>query len=167
MNKSEKSKNPNSFEKLPRSKRPAEAYDGSQSPEEIGQKSKLESVRQAEEKERKFAIREGLYKDENAPDHVNCFGYVFYKLGLDPEEAGLGSDIEKYLETVQSIEEADAIAFRSLADRTIHHMTYVGPNSTISDKGNVGWSTEKTSFDELRKKYTQDKYETIFLKLKN
>jgi hypothetical protein len=123
-------------------------------------------------------------RDRN-PD-VNCFGYTFYALGIDPQERMIQPHkvvIDEHFTRVPTIEEADAIAAVADANRerrwgekpslVLHHMAVV-------DKKKAGYVTERPHFGApirrlpaeeafrpyLQPKNPEDIHELVYLKRK-
>ncbi|NOS68153.1 MAG: hypothetical protein HOO67_07405 [Candidatus Peribacteraceae bacterium] len=104
------------------------------------------------------------YPDKDAP-MTNCFGYVYYKLGLDPEKIGFMVDLDDF-DQVPDIKDANAILFIDARNGQHVHMVHVGSNGTISHRGNFGWPIEPTSTEKLQERYEPERFKMVLLRAK-
>jgi len=126
--------------------------------------------------ERQTTIDDALFQyDDERDRRKNCYSFVRWALGIDPEEMidSLGRrEAEKIFQVVGTVEQADAIGVRDLSENgEYEHLALVDPSnpSFVIHRFNSGQPVTRISYEEFmhQRDGLRAKYEYDFLKLRD
>lgn len=109
------------------------------------------------------------FPDENVPMDYNCFSYMFYKLGLDPEEGmsfGYHPSMQEKFFQRATPEEAETLALKHKKHEAIDHVVFIDRRrfGAMRHKRNSGYPIEDVTLTRLMVGYPPEEYEYVFLK---